>query len=372
MHITELNVTAPQTLADRQLEAALTRDRQLWLQFEAQPNQMKALITLWHQFDLVAQDAQVLVPHGAVTPLIAALTAAGFADAAADLTAIQARHQIWWQAGTHRFNVSRKPLVYGILNVSPDSFYDGGRFVAEQAMRTQVASMVAAGVDVVEVGGQTTRPGFTEISPEVELARVKPVLTFLRQTFPKLPIAIDTYKYPVMAVAVAAGVDIINDVNGFTDDPRKLALLAPTTAGLLTMHSNRDREYTDLTREMRDFFTTNLKALTDAGIALERIALDQGIGYAKVADGQQDYAMMRNIDMLNEFHRPLMVAISRKGFGAQLFHLAKDDRLPVTLIAESAMFLRGGNILRVHDVAETVQLRRMLQTIESAYWLPQA
>ncbi|WP_461212873.1 dihydropteroate synthase [Lacticaseibacillus sp. GG6-2] len=371
MHITELATpTAPQTLGERRVQAAVNRDRQLLLQFTATPAQMPALEALWHQFDLVFEAPQVLVPLAAVAPLAEALVSLGFADAAADLTAIYDRHRIWWQAGRYRFDVTDKPLVYGILNVSPDSFYDGGRFVAPEAMRAQVQAMVTAGVDVIEVGGQTTRPGFTPVTPEVELQRVAPVLAFLRQAFPDLPIAIDTYKYPVMVAALEAGVDIINDVNAFTDDPRKLALLAPEKVGLLTMHSNRDREYSDLTREMRDFFTTNLAALEAAGIAGERIALDQGIGYAKVADGQQDFAMMRNLDMLNDFKRPLMVAISRKGFGAQLFGLAKDDRLAVTLIAESAMFLRGGNILRVHDVAETVQLRKMLQTIESAYWLP--
>jgi dihydropteroate synthase len=235
-------------------------------------------------------------------------------------------------------------------------------------MQQHVAAMVAAGVDVIEVGGQTTRPGFTAITPEVECERILPVITWLQKTYPDLPLAVDTYKYPVMQAVLAAGVDIVNDVNGFTDDPRKLALLASSKVGLLTMHSNRDREYHDLTQEMRGFFERNLDALAKAGIARERIALDQGIGYAKVADGQQDYTMMRNLDMLNTFQRPLMVAISRKGFGAQLFGLAKDDRLPVTLVAETAMFLKGGNILRVHDVSETVQLRNMLQVIQGAYW----
>lgn len=371
MHITEQpSTTTPTTLAEQALLAATTRQRELVLAFHPEPAETDALALLLRQFDLVAQGTTALVPLAALTPLAAALKAAGMATAAAELEAIHAAHRIWWQAGRTRFDVTDQPLVYGILNVSPDSFYDGGRFVGQAQMQAQVAKMVAAGVDVIEVGGQTTRPGFTPITPELECERIVPVLTYLRQAFPDLPVAVDTYKYPVMVAALDAGVDIINDVNGFTDDPRKLALLAPSSVGLLTMHSNRDREYQDLTQEMVDFFTANLDDLTAAGIARERIALDQGIGYAKVADGQQDFAMMRNLEMLNQFQRPLMVAISRKGFGAQLFGLAKDDRLPVTLVAESAMFLRGGNILRVHDVAETVQLRKMLQVIESAYWLP--
>ena len=103
-------------------------------------------------------------------------------------------------------------------------------------------------------------------------------------------------------------------------------------------------------------------------VDLNRIILDQGIGYAKVADGYQDYTMMRNLDQLNKFNRPIMVAISRKGFGKKLFNLNKEDRLPVTLIAESAMFLRGGRVIRAHDIAETYQLVNMLDIINQSYW----
>ncbi|MCI1986599.1 MAG: dihydropteroate synthase [Lactobacillus sp.] len=367
MQISEVTTISGSTLGAASLRAAQSRERQVVLAFTVPADEEAAFQLLAGQFDLVVADHQALVPYPALRPLAQALQAR-FPEAAAAVTAIAQAHAVVWQTARQTFDVTTQPLVYGILNVSPDSFYDGGRFVAAADMQQHVAAMVAAGVDVIEVGGQTTRPGFTAVTPEVECERILPVITWLQKTYPDLPLAVDTYKYPVMQAVLAAGVDIINDVNGFTDDPRKLVLLAPSKVGLLTMHSNRDREYHDLTQEMRGFFERNLDALAKAGIARERIALDQGIGYAKVADGQQDYTMMRNLDMLNTFQRPLMVAISRKGFGAQLFGLAKDDRLPVTLVAETAMFLKGGNILRVHDVAETVQLRKMLQVIQGAYW----
>lgn len=370
MKISEFEITNGGSLAQRNLYATAQRQRMVGLTFDATPETQPALQTLLRHFDVVATNHQALVPITALTPMTQAFERLGDHQAVDDLNAIHDAHRVYWQAGRFRFDVTTKPLIYGILNVSPDSFYDGGRFVAFDDMRQQVTNMVTAGVDVIEVGGQTTRPGFTPIDAAVEWQRVGPVIDFLTANFPQVPLAIDTYKYPVMQQAVAAGVDIINDVNAFVDDPQKLTLLAHTNTGLLTMHSNRDIEYSDLTAEMLAFFAENLKALQTAGIDRERIALDQGIGYAKVADGQQDYTMMRNIELLNQFKRPLMVAISRKGFGAQLFNLAKDDRLAVTLIAESAMFLRGGNILRVHDIPETVQLRKMLQVIESAYWLP--
>ncbi|WP_125705607.1 dihydropteroate synthase [Lacticaseibacillus daqingensis] len=368
MQITELTPPAAPTLGDQALRAAVARDRSVLLRFDISATEAGALSRLFAQFDLVHTANSAIVPLTALAPLEQAL-ARRWPQAAAQVAALREAHRVLWQAGRFTFDVTARPLLYGILNVSPDSFYDGGRFVDQADMKAQVAQMVAAGVDVIEVGGQTTRPGFTAITPAEELARIVPVLEFLRAEYRELPLAVDTYKLPVMTEALALGVDIINDVNGFTDDPGKLALLANSSAGLLTMHSNRDSEYTDLTHEMRQFFTANLAALEAAGIARDRIALDQGIGYAKVADGQQDYAMMRNLDQLNDFHRPLMVAISRKGFGARLFGLAKDDRLPVTLVAEAAMFLKGGNILRVHDVTETAQLIKMLRTIETAYWV---
>ncbi len=372
MKISEFEIPTGHTLAEQNLYATAQRQRMVGLAFHPKAEERAQLQAMLGHFDLVVVDDQALAPITALKSLTQAFKQLGDEEAVADLNQIHDAHRVYWQAGRFKFDVTEKPLIYGILNVSPDSFYDGGRFVAFDDMQQQVTKMVDAGVDVIEVGGQTTRPGFTEIDADTEWQRVGPVIDCLTKNFPQVPLAIDTYKYPVMQQALQAGVDIINDVNAFVDDPRKLTLLADSKVGLLTMHSNRDVEYTDLSTEMLAFFTKNLQALEDAGIARDRIALDQGIGYAKVADGQQDYTMMRNIELLNAFKRPLMVAISRKGFGAQLFNLPKDDRLAVTLIAESAMFLRGGNILRVHDIVETVQLRKMLQVIESAYWLPQA
>ncbi|MGY0253783.1 dihydropteroate synthase [Limosilactobacillus reuteri] len=159
-------------------------------------------------------------------------------------------------------------------------------------------------------------------------------------------IAVDTYKLPVMAVAIEAGVDIINDVQAF-NSKQKLILMAKANVGMERC-IERIHDDDNLTVAMQKFFEHNLGTIAAAGIDLERVILDQGIGYAKVAHGYQDYAMMRNIDQLNDLHRPIMVAISPKGFGQKPLNLAKEDRLGVTLIAETAMYLRGGRVLRVH------------------------
>lgn len=284
------------------------------------------------------------------------------------LAKIAANHTVYWRAGRFDFNVSAKPIIYGIMNITPDSFYDGGRYNTPEAMREHIRQMVAAGADVIEVNGQTTKPGgYKEVSPEEELARIVPGIKMLQKEFPNVAIAIDTYKLPVMEKVLAMGVDIINDVRAF-DDQRKLLLLKNSRAGLVTMHSSRDREYGNLTVEMKHFFEHNLAKISEAGINLDRVIIDEGIGYSKVADGEQDYAMMRNIDEFRYLNRPIMVAISRKGFGKKLFDLPKDERLPVTLIAETYMYLHGGRVLRVHDIEETRQLVKMIDTITAGYW----
>ena len=284
------------------------------------------------------------------------------------LAKIAANHTVYWRAGRFDFNVSAKPIIYGIMNITPDSFYDGGRYNTPEAMREHIRQMVAAGADVIEVNGQTTKPGrYKEVSPEEELARIVPGIKMLQKEFPNVAIAVDTYKLPVMEKVLAMGVDIINDVRAF-DDQRKLLLLKNSRAGLVTMHSSRDREYGNLTVEMKHFFEHNLAKISEAGINLDRVIIDEGIGYSKVADGEQDYAMMRNIDEFRYLNRPIMVAISRKGFGKKLFDLPKDERLPITLIAETYMYLHGGRVLRVHDIEETRQLVKMIDTITAGYW----
>lgn len=364
-----------ETCADQIVHNMLVTQRKVALQFEGlnQPD-LATIQQLLAAFDTPAQTTenslQTVLPLAALQFFITKFKQQFSADEASrQLEQIYQQHAIYWHYGSVHRDLTQSPLIYGILNITPDSFYDGGAYVEPQAIKDHIAEMVTAGVDVIELGGQTTRPGFTEISAQEELNRILPYIDWIHQNYPEVSLAVDTYKYVVMQALVKnSHVDIINDVRAFTDDPRKLALLAPTKIGLLTMHSSRDTEYDNLTKEMQNFFKQNLSQLVNAGIAQERIALDPGIGYAKVADGYQDYAMMRNIDQFNQFNRPTMIAISRKGFGAKLFNLKKEDRLSVTLIAETYMYLHGGNVLRVHDITETNQLVKMINTINTGYW----
>lgn len=365
-----------QDFASSALFAQVQRQQQLVLQFSGYDAAQRTRLTqLCHQLDgtLQADGAQLTVLlTQAAGRLMAQRWAYFFSDQVQvqiQLTQIMKQYAVIWQAGTHRFDLTTRPMIYGIMNITPDSFYDGGRYTTMDDVLAHVDAMLQAGADVIEVNGQTTRPGFTPVSPEVELERTLPYIRAIKARFPEAVIAVDTYKYPVMAALLKEGVSIINDVNAFTDDPRKLELMADSNVGLLTMHSSRDREYSDLTSSMFSFFEQNLNALTSAGIDIERIALDQGIGYSQVAHGEQDYVMMRNVDQFNVLRRPMMVAISRKGYLGLLLGLKKEDRLPMTLVAETTMMLRGGRILRVHDVAETKQMVTLLDRIENGYWL---
>ncbi|MFC6180954.1 dihydropteroate synthase [Lactiplantibacillus daowaiensis] len=358
------------------LTAQLNRQQQVVLRFSQYTREQQVKLTqLCQQLDGIVQASPetltVLLTQAAARQMTAhwAQVFQQQAMVQSQLTQIMKQYDVFWQAGDHRFNLTQRPLIYGIMNITPDSFYDGGRYETMDDVLAHVDEMLQAGADVIEVNGQTTRPGFTEVTPEVELDRTLPYIRAIKQHFPEAVLAIDTYKYPVMQAVVTEGVSIINDVNAFTDDPRKLRLMADSRVGLLTMHSSRDQEYHDLTSSMRQFFEQNLADLTRAGIDLERIALDQGIGYSKVAHGEQDYVMMRNIDEFNYLKRPMMVAISRKGYLGLLLGLKKEDRLQMTLVTEAAMMLKGGRILRVHDVAETKQLITLLSRIENGYWL---
>ncbi|WP_297643140.1 dihydropteroate synthase [uncultured Gardnerella sp.] len=376
MKITLVQNIEAKSFAEQVLLDQVEQSQQLALQWEDIPvDYTKKIVDFLRHFDVsyyVKESCvQFMLPLIALKPFLSECEKLwnNDADLLESIHKILREKSIIWRAGRFCFDTLDKPIVYAILNITPDSFYDGGKYQSEKEVKDHIEEMIDAGADVIEVGGQTTKPGgYLEISPEDEIKRVIPAIRYIHDNYPKVAVAVDTYKLPVMKKAVKEGVDIVNDVRAF-DTPEKVKLMAESNVGLVTMHSNRDKEYDNLTSSMCEFFKDNLHMLIDAGIDKNRIILDQGIGYAKVADGEQDYAMMRNINQLHRFGRPILVAISRKGFGKKLFNLDKEDRLPVTLVAQSAMFMRGGRVIRVHDVAETRQLVDMIDIINRSYWV---
>ncbi|WP_421776602.1 dihydropteroate synthase [Gardnerella sp. KA00255] len=376
MNITKERDITGTSLAEKVLLNQVQKEQKLVLNWNDIPSDcMQKVIDFIDHFDtsyeVKESSVQFLLPLIAIKPFINACEKTWNNDSnlLESINSVARENTIIWKAGRFCFDTIDKPIVYAILNITPDSFYDGGRYQTEEQIKKHVEEIVNAGADVIEVGGQTTKPGgYVEITPEEEISRVIPTIRYIHDNYPQIAVAVDTYKIPVMKAAIEAGVDIVNDVRAF-EDPEKVKLMAESNVGLVTMHSNRDTEYDNLTKVMCEFFTNNLRMLIDGGIDKDRIILDQGIGYAKVADGEQDYAMMRNINQLNRFGRPILVAISRKGFGKKLFNLDKEDRLPVTLVAETAMFMAGGRVIRAHDIAETKQLVDMIDVINRNYWL---
>lgn len=375
MNITKERDITGTSLAEKVLLDQVQKEQKLVLNWNDIPSDcMQKVIDFIDHFDtsyeVKESSVQFLLPLIAIKPFINACEKTWNNDSnlLESINSIARENTIIWKAGRFCFDTIDKPIVYAILNITPDSFYDGGRYQTEEQIKKHVEEIINAGADVIEVGGQTTKPGgYVEITPEEEISRVIPTIRYIHDNYPQIAVAVDTYKIPVMKAAIEVGVDIVNDVRAF-EDPEKVKLMAESNVGLVTMHSNRDTEYDNLTKVMCEFFTNNLRMLIDGGIDKDRIILDQGIGYAKVADGEQDYAMMRNINQLNRFGRPILVAISRKGFGKKLFNLDKEDRLPVTLVAETAMFMAGGRVIRAHDIAETKQLVDMIDVINRNYW----
>lgn len=273
---------------------------------------------------------------------------------------------IIWQANGHDLT-QETGIIYGVLNVSPESFYNGEQVGGVLDSIDQATQQLADGADVIEVGGQTTRPGFVPLTVADEIDRVVPVIQGIKKRHPYAVVAVDTYKYEVMEAAIAAGADIINDVNGFTDDPRKLVLMAETEVGLLTMFNPRDVAISsDISADMVNWFTENLASLAAAGIQRERIALDPGVGYSKQSDVGQDLAMMNTVGNLTVFGRPVMTAVSNKGWANFLFGLPKDARADLSLVAATEMYRRGAKVLRVHDVKSARQMTSFVEVLKKA------
>jgi len=253
--------------------------------------------------------------------------------------------------------------LMGIVNVTPDSFSDGGLYLdPEQAIR-HGHELAGAGADWLDVGGESTRPGSEGVSLEEELERVKPVVEALAGADgPGVPVSIDTSKAEVARQAAAAGAKMINDVTALKGDPDMPAVCAESGAEVCLMHMlgeprtmQEDPRYDDVVREVEAFLTERMQVAVDAGVAEDKIVLDPGIGFGKTLE--HNLALLRGLPDLAELGRPLLVGPSRKRFIGELSGSAgeADDRLPGTIAACIASAERGAAILRVHDVASVRQ-----------------
>lgn len=257
-----------------------------------------------------------------------------------------------------------RSVIMGILNVTPDSFSDGGRFQARDAALAQAKKLAADGADVIDVGAESTRPGFTPVAEDVELARLKPILPALVDAVEK-PISIDTSKAAVARYAISLGVAIVNDVWGLQKDPAMADTVAEGEAAVVIMH-NRDGvdPSLDVIADMRRFFDHSLMLADKAGIPRRHIMLDPGIGFGKTKD--QNLFVLRRLGQFRDYRLPLLIGVSRKSLLGAMVGSEVESRLVATVAANLAAAAQGGSIFRVHDVAEHVTAFKVFDAIQRA------
>jgi dihydropteroate synthase len=261
-----------------------------------------------------------------------------------------------WQTTRFRIDLTT-PRVMGIVNVTPDSFSDGGRHATTRHALEHCERLLKEGVDILDIGGESTRPGVEPVSLDDELARVLPVL---REAMTLgAPVSIDTYKPEVMRAALELGCDIVNDINALQADGAEAAVTAHPNCGVCLMHMQgqpktmqADPQYADVAREVRDFLAARVQALRARGVADDRIVLDPGYGFGKRHEHNLELFVRQ--DELRSLGLPLLVGWSRKGTLGKVTGREVDDRLTASVAAALAAVQRGARIVRVHDVAQTV------------------
>lgn len=241
----------------------------------------------------------------------------------------------------------------GILNVTPDSFYDGGRYADTDTAYEHAVQMAEEGADIIDVGGESTRPGSKPVSAAEEIDRVCPVIERISRAV-SIPLSIDTTKSSVAQEAVKAGATIINDISGLTFDPGIIKVAAEHNTGLIVSHirgipenMQKNTSYDDLLQDILDFLKLSSENAVQSGVAREKIIIDPGIGFGKSLE--QNYIILNNIHLLRGTGFPVLVGLSRKSLIGRIYN-ADEDRLPATIALNAAAVMHGADIVRVHDV----------------------
>ncbi len=280
-------------------------------------------------------------------------------------------HAAVWRAGSRRLGGSGRTLVMGVLNVTPDSFSDRGRYRDAEAALARGTAMLQEGADILDVGGESTRPGANEVSVRVECERVLPVIEgLISAAGPDAVVSIDTRKAVVASRALAAGATIVNDVSGGSD-PEMFDVVREVGAAMVLMHMRGTPEtmqsltkYADVVADVVRALGERLDAATDAGIPAERLAVDPGLGFAKTAG--QSLVLMRDIAAVRALGRPVVVGPSRKSFVGRVTRAGVDDRVAGTAGAVAWLIAQGVEVVRVHDVHDMVRVVRMVEAIREA------
>lgn len=274
-----------------------------------------------------------------------------------------------WRCRGRVFDFARGPLIMGIVNVTPDSFSDGGRYLKPAAAVARIRELTALGADLIDLGAESTRPGSAHVAADEQLRRLMPVLEEIG-TDTALCISVDTTNAAVAERALAAGAQIVNDVTGLSD-PAMAGVVAHSGAGLVVMHMQgtpatmqRRPVYDDVVREVRDHLAGCCARARAAGVAQDALAIDPGIGFGKAI--AHNYELLARLEELGEIGRPVLVGVSRKSFLGRELDLAADQRLEGGLAATAIAVFHGASIVRTHDITQTIRAVRIAAATRAA------
>ena len=262
--------------------------------------------------------------------------------------------------GNKEYNLGERTYIMGILNVTPDSFSDGGKFNEVEAAVKRVQELIEDGADIIDVGGESTRPGFKVVDAEDEIARVVPVIKAIKEHY-DIPVSIDTYKAATAEAAIKAGADIINDVWGFKRDKDMAKVAAKYDIPCILMHNREDIPYEDLMRDVIKDLADSINLALDAGVKRENIILDPGIGFAKTFE--ENLFVMNNLEVIKNLGFPVLLGTSRKSMIGLALDLPVDQRVEGTVATTVMGIMKGCEFIRVHDVLENKRAAVMTDKI---------
>ena len=258
------------------------------------------------------------------------------------------------------------PKIMGILNITPDSFYDGGRYNSKEKIQRQIEKMIISGVDIIDVGGYSSRPGAKDISIEDELNRVIPVIEIIKKKFPETIVSIDTFRSRVASEAIISGADIVNDISGGNLDSNMFETVSKHKVPYILMHMRGNPEnmmsktnYENVTKDVCKYFSQRIDKAHSYGI--NDVIIDPGFGFSKTT--QQNYELLNNLEFFKEFQRPIIIGISRKSMIYKTLNTTPDKALNGSSVLHTISLMKGANILRTHDVKEAVECVKIVSQL---------
>lgn len=262
--------------------------------------------------------------------------------------------------GTQEFNTKEKTYIMGILNVTPDSFSDGGRYREMDAALRRAEEMIRDGAAILDIGGESTRPGYTPVSESEEIERVLPVVEAIKKRF-EIAVSVDTYKSNVAEAAILAGADLINDIWGLKADAKMAEVIAKHQVACCLMHNRKNTDYVDFLQDVKNDLQESVVLARKAGILEDKIILDPGVGFAKNYD--QNLTCIRNLSTMKELGYPILLGTSRKSVIGLTLDLPSEERVEGTLVTTVAAVAQGASFVRVHDIKENERAIKMAEAI---------